>query len=102
MTDSLNFQIAALLKKAPPPSYCQAPVTAGMHSAACICAAPLRLRVKPYPTRNNERLVCPIRRAKASLSSPGPPVIAEAHSVERVSKCPSIPFEQPLYPPIYP
>ena len=47
MIDPSNFQIDALLKKAPPPSCCQAPVTAGMQSAACICVAPLRLRVKP-------------------------------------------------------
>ena len=47
ITDSSHFQIAKLLWNAPPPSYCQAPVTVGIHSAACICAAPLRLRVKP-------------------------------------------------------
>ena len=47
MMNSLKCHSARLLKKAPPPSYCQAPVTAGMQSAACICAAPLRLRVKP-------------------------------------------------------
>ncbi len=33
--------------KAPPPRCCQAPVTAGMQSAACMLAAPLRLRAKP-------------------------------------------------------
>ena len=32
---------------APPPSCAQAPVTAGMHSAACMFAAPLRWREKP-------------------------------------------------------
>ena len=32
---------------APPPSYCQAPVTAGMQVTACMLTAPLRERVKP-------------------------------------------------------
>ena len=32
---------------APPPSYCQAPVTAGMEVTACMLTAPLRERVKP-------------------------------------------------------
>jgi len=32
---------------APPPSYCQAPVIAGMHDTACMLTEPLRERVKP-------------------------------------------------------
>ena len=36
-----------LVWKAPPPSCCQAPVTAGIDAAACIDTAPFRERVKP-------------------------------------------------------
>ncbi len=39
--------MSALMWKAPPPSSCQAPVTAGMQLAACMLAAPLREREKP-------------------------------------------------------
>ena len=39
--------MSALMWKAPPPSYCHAPVTAGMQLAACMFAAPLRERENP-------------------------------------------------------
>ena len=42
-----SWKMSALMWKAPPPSYCQAPVTAGMQLAACMLAAPLRERENP-------------------------------------------------------
>ena len=50
-------QVALIV--APPPSCCQAPVTTGRQDAACMLAAPLRVRVKPKPRRRYERLVEP-------------------------------------------
>ena len=43
----VELKMSALMWKAPPPSSCQAPVTAGMQDAACMLAAPLREREKP-------------------------------------------------------
>ena len=45
--DLSSFQVPELEWKAPPPRCCQAPVMAGMQSAACMAVAPLRWRVKP-------------------------------------------------------
>ena len=52
-------------------------------------AAPLRERVKPKPRRKYERLVAPYKRAKASISATGSPVMRAAHSGVRVCRCAS-------------
>ncbi len=46
-----SCQLSELRKNAPPPGCCHAPVIAGRQVTACIAAEPLRVRVKPKPTR---------------------------------------------------
>ena len=54
-----SCQLSQLRKNAPPPRCCQAPVIAGRQVTACMAVEPLRVRVKPKPSRRKARLVLP-------------------------------------------